>query len=137
MRPIIRLLAAAVAAAATIQSCSTLTGYPTDAEASYAKAIELTKKSVDTDKFKIYSLSIMEGETLSDNLFLVTVKLVNKDDQAFSQSLPTCATYRARSKLPNTKRPSASTCRNSIPPGSPPRSPKPKRCFPKDTPTNR
>ena len=86
MRPIIRLLAAAVAAAATIQSCSTLTGYPTDAEASYAKAIELTKKSVDTDKFKIYSLSIMEGETLSDNLFLVTVKLVNKDDQAFSQS---------------------------------------------------
>ena len=86
MRPIIRLLAAAVAAAATIPSCSTLTGYPTDAEASYAKAIELTKKSVDTDKFKIYSLSIMEGETLSDNLFLVTVKLVNKDDQAFSQS---------------------------------------------------
>ena len=69
MRPIIRLLAAAVATAATIQSCSTLTGYPTDAEASYAKAIELTKKSVDTD-----------------NLFLVTVKLVNKDDQAFSQS---------------------------------------------------
>lgn len=53
MRPIIRLLAAAVAAAATIQSCSTLTGYPTDAEASYAKAIELTKRSVDTDKFKI------------------------------------------------------------------------------------
>ena len=130
MRPIIRLLAAAVAAAATIQSCSTLTGYPTDAEASYAKAIELTKKSVDTDKFKIYSLSIMEGETLSDNLFLVTVNLV-------VWSLPTCATYRARSKLPNTKRPSASTCRNSIPPGSPPRSPKPKRCFPKDTPTNR
>lgn len=86
MRPIIRLLAAAVAAAATIQSCSTLTGYPTDAEASYAKAIELTKKSVDTDKFKIYSLSIMEGETLSDNLFLVTVKLVNRDNRAFSQS---------------------------------------------------
>ena len=144
MRPIIRLLAAAVAAAATIQSCSTLTGYPTDAEASYAKAIELTKKSVDTDKFKIYSLSIMEGETLSDNLFLVTVKLVNRDNRAFSQSYymnvwhpPTCATYRARSKLPNTKRPSASTCRNSIPPGSPPRSPKQKRCFPKDTPTNR
>lgn len=86
MRPIIRLLAAVVAAAATIPSCSTLTGYPTDAEASYAKAIELTKKSVDTDKFKIYSLSIMEGETLSDNLFLVTVKLVNRDNRAFSQS---------------------------------------------------
>ena len=86
MRPIIRLLAAVVAAAATIPSCSTLTGYPTDAEASYAKAIELTKKSVDTDKFKIYSLSIMEGETLSDNLFLVTEKLVNRDNRAFSQS---------------------------------------------------
>ncbi|MFR6635029.1 MAG: hypothetical protein ACLUQ6_09970 [Alistipes onderdonkii] len=28
----------------------------------------------------------MEGETLSDNLFLISVKLVNKDNQAFSQS---------------------------------------------------
>lgn len=86
MRQTFKHLAATVAAAATISSCSTLTGYPTDAEASYAKAIELTKKSVDTDKFKIYSLSFMEGETLSDNLLLVTVKLVNKDNQAFSQS---------------------------------------------------
>ena len=58
-------------------SCSTLTGYPTDAEASYAKAIEIAKKSVNTDKFKVYSLSFMEGETLSDNLFLISVKLVH------------------------------------------------------------
>lgn len=86
MLQIFKHLAAAAAVAATISSCSTLTGYPTDAEASYAKAIELTKKSVDSDKFKIYSLTFMEGETLSDNLFLVTVKLVNKDNQAFSQS---------------------------------------------------
>lgn len=41
---------------------------------------------MDTDKFKIYSLSIMEGEPLSDNLFLVMVKLVNRDNRAFSQS---------------------------------------------------
>ena len=157
MRPIIRLLAAAVAAAATIPSCSTLTGYPTDAEASYAKAIELTKKSVDTDKFKIYSLSIMEGETLSDNLFLVTVKLVNKDDQAFSQSYymngleptdlrdvqstfeapeyETTAIRRMRTAFwwSRLRRPRLRKCGT----GSPPRSPKPKRCFPKDTPTNR
>ena len=85
MRHIFKLLAASVAAA-TICSCSSLTGYPTDAEASYAKAIEIAKKSVDTDKFKVYSLSFMEGETLSDNLFLISVKLVNKDNQAFSQS---------------------------------------------------
>ena len=85
MRHTFKLLAATVAAA-TICSCSTLTGYPTDAEASYAKAIEIAKKSVDTDKFKVYSLSFMEGETLSDNLFLISVKLVNKDNQAFSQS---------------------------------------------------
>lgn len=85
MRHIFKLLAASVAAA-TICSCSTLTGYPTDAEASYAKAIEIAKKSVDTDKFKVYSLSFMEGETLSDNLFLISVKLVNRDNQAFSQS---------------------------------------------------
>ena len=37
MRHIFKLLAASVAAA-TICSCSSLTGYPTDAEASYAKA---------------------------------------------------------------------------------------------------
>ena len=37
MRHTFKLLAATVAAA-TICSCSTLTGYPTDAEASYAKA---------------------------------------------------------------------------------------------------
>ena len=85
MRHIFKLLAASVAAA-TICSCSSLTGYPTDAEASYAKAIEIAKKSVDTDKFKVYSLSFMEGEPLSDNLFLISVKLVNKDNQAFSQS---------------------------------------------------
>ena len=85
MRHIFKLLAASVAAA-TICSCSSLTGYPTDAEASYAKAIEIAKKSVDTDKFKVYSLSFMEGETLSDNLFLISVKLVNRDNQAFSQS---------------------------------------------------
>lgn len=86
MRQLFKLLAAAAAVAATISSCSTLTGNPADSEASYAKAIELTKKSVDTDKFKIYSLSFIDGETLSNNLFLVTVKLVNKDNQAFSQS---------------------------------------------------
>lgn len=85
MRNIITLLAA-TAAAATISSCSTLTGYPTDAEASYAKAIEITKKNVDSDKFKIYSLTFFEGEELSDNLMLVTVKMVNKDNRAFSQS---------------------------------------------------
>ena len=43
MRHIFKLLAASVAAA-TICSCSSLTGYPTDAEASYAKAIEIAKK---------------------------------------------------------------------------------------------
>lgn len=86
MRQIFKHLAATLAVAATFSSCSTLTGYPTDAEASYAKAIELTKKSVDTDKFKIYSLTFMEGETLSDNLFLVSVKMVNRDNKAFSQS---------------------------------------------------
>lgn len=82
MRHIFKLLAASVAAA-TICSCSSLTGYPTDAEASYAKAIEIAKKSVDTDKFKVYSLSFMEGETLSDNLFLISVKLVNKTTRHF------------------------------------------------------
>lgn len=77
---------AAAAAAVAVSSCSTLTGYPTDSEASYAKAIELTKKSVDTGKFKIYSLTFMEGEALSDDLMAVTAKLVNTDNHAFSQT---------------------------------------------------
>lgn len=85
MRQIINLAAAAIVTA-VFSSCSALTGYPTDSEASYAKAIELTKKSVDTDKFKIYSLLFMEGEALTDNLMAVTAKLVNKDNQAFSQT---------------------------------------------------
>lgn len=85
MRFIFKLLAATVVTAA-LSSCSALTGYPTDAEATYAKAIELTKKNVDTDKFKVYSVSFLEGEQLSDDLMLVTVKLVNKDNRAFSQS---------------------------------------------------
>lgn len=143
MRHIFKLLAASVAAA-TICSCSSLTGYPTDAEASYAKAIEIAKKSVDTDKFKVYSLSFMEGETLSDNLFLISVKLVNKDNQAFSQSYymtgldPTALSDVQRTfEAPNTKPPSASTLRSSTPRKSPHRSHRPRPCSPKDTPSSR
>ena len=42
-------------AAATV-SCSMISGYSTDKAASYARAIELVKTNVDTDKFKIYSI---------------------------------------------------------------------------------
>ena len=137
MRHTFKLLAATVAAA-TICSCSTLTGYPTDAEASYAKAIEIAKKSVDTDKFKVYSLSFMEGETLSDNLFLISVKLVNRGQPGIFAVL---LHDRARTDRParraahvrgsrNTKPPSASTSRSSTPHKSPRRSHRPKPCLP-------
>lgn len=78
-------LITAIAALCAV-SCNTLTGNPADEAESYAKAIELTKKSVDAERFKIYSISFIEMEKLSNNLGLVTVKMVNKDDQAFSQS---------------------------------------------------
>lgn len=78
-------LITAIAALCAV-SCNTLTGNPADEADSYAKAIELTKKSVDAERFKIYSISFIEMEELSNNLGLVTVKMVNKDDQAFSQS---------------------------------------------------
>lgn len=143
MRHIFKLLAASVAAA-TICSCSSLTGYPTDAEASYAKAIEIAKKSVDTDKFKVYSLSFMEGETLSDNLFLISVKLVNKDNQAFSQSYymtglePTALSDVQRTfEAPEYETTVASTLRSSTPRKSPHRSHRPRPCSPKDTPSSR
>ena len=57
-------------AAATV-SCSMISGYSTDKAASYARAIELVKTNVDTDKFKIYSIDFFEREALSDDLFLV------------------------------------------------------------------
>ena len=78
-------LITAIAALCAV-SCNTLTGNPADKAESYAKAIELTKKSVDAERFKIYAVSFIEMEELSNNLGLVTVKMVNKDDQAFSQS---------------------------------------------------
>lgn len=67
-------------------SCSSLTGYPTDEAASYARAIEVTQKNVDSDKFKIYSLRFSETGELSNNLGYVIVKMVNRDNQAFSQT---------------------------------------------------
>lgn len=76
-------LAAAVCLTA---SCSSLTGYPTDEAASYARAIEVTRKNVDGDKFKIYSLSFSETGELSDNLAYVIVRMVNRDNRAFSQT---------------------------------------------------
>ena len=72
-------------AAATV-SCSMISGYSTDEAASYARAVELVKTNVDTDKFKIYSIDFFEREALSDDLFLVSVKMVNRDDRAFSQT---------------------------------------------------
>lgn len=86
----------------------------------------------------------MEGETLSDNLFLISVKLVNKDNQAFSQSYymtgldPTALSDVQRTfEAPNTKPPSASTLRSSTPRKSPHRSHRPRPCSPKDTPSSR
>ena len=63
-----------------------ISGDSTDEAASYARAIELVKTNVDTDKFKIYSIDFFEREALSDDLFLVSVKMVNRDDRAFSQT---------------------------------------------------
>ncbi len=78
-------LITAIAALCAV-SCDAITGCPADEANSYAKAIELTRKSVDGERFKIYSVSFMEMSELSNDLGLVTVKMVNKDDQAFSQS---------------------------------------------------
>ena len=78
-------LITAIAALCAV-SCDAITGCPADEANSYAKAIELTRKSMDGERFKIYSVSFMEMSELSNDLGLVTVKMVNKDDQAFSQS---------------------------------------------------
>ena len=127
-------------AAATV-SCSMISGYSTDEAASYARAVELVKTNVDTDKFKIYSIDFFEREALSDDLFLVSVKMVNRDDRAFSQTYylnglePTDLTY--RSTLRNTKPPRASTPERSTRKRSPLRSPGPRRCCPRGTPSSR
>lgn len=58
---------------------------PADKAASYDKAIELVKKNVDANRFKIYGLRFVQGEQLSNDLMFVDVKMVNTDNQPFSQ----------------------------------------------------
>lgn len=83
------LLSLAVASAAALTACATFSGHPTDKAQSYAEALDLVKKNIDLGKFKIYAISFFEREPLSDDLFLVTVKMVNRDDQCFSQTFYT------------------------------------------------
>ena len=77
---------AAIVAACTLAGCSAITGYPTDKAESYAKAIEVVRKNVDGERFKIYHLDFSEADELSDNLGYIVVKMVNQDDQAFTQT---------------------------------------------------
>lgn len=86
----------------------------------------------------------MEGETLSDNLFLISVKLVNRDNQAFSQSYymtglePTALRDVQRTfEAPEYETTVASTSRSSTPHKSPRRSHRPRPCSPKGTPSSR
>lgn len=84
-------MAAFACCMAILSSCGggglSLTGpkNPADKAASYDKAIELVKKNVDADRFKIYELRFVQGEQLSNDLMYVDVKMVNKDNQPFSQ----------------------------------------------------
>ena len=96
-------LITAVAALCAV-SCDAITGCPADEANSYAKAIELTRKSVDSERFKIYSISFMEMSELSNDLGLVTVKMVNKDDSR-DWSPRTCAKCRACSNRRNMRPP--------------------------------
>lgn len=128
-------------AAATV-SCSMISGYSTDEAASYARAVELVKTNVDTDKFKIYSIDFFEREALSDDLFLVSVKMVNRETGPSARPTtstgwnpPIWTTY--RSTLRNTKPPRASTPERSTRKRSPLRSPGPRRCCPRGTPSSR
>lgn len=87
----------------------------------------------------------MEGEPLSDNLFLISVKLVNKDNQAFSQSYymtglePTALSDVQRTfEAPEYETTvGASTLRSSTPRKSPHRSHRPRPCSPKGTRSSR
>lgn len=81
-----KALLATLGAAWIFTGCSTLTGYPTDRAESYAKAIEVVGKNVDGKRFKIYQLDFTEAGELSDNLGYIVVRMVNRDDQAFTQT---------------------------------------------------
>lgn len=128
-------------AAATV-SCSMISGYSTDKAASYARAIELVKTNVDTDKFKIYSIDFFEREALSDDLFLVSVKMVNRDDRAFSQTyylngLEPTDLDDVSFDAPKYETTAGSTPERSTRKRSPLRSPGPRRCCPRGTPSSR
>lgn len=82
-----RKLLILTAAAALFAACTTsFTRNATDKADSYAKAIDVVRKNVDGERFKIYSLDITEEDELSDNIHYIVVKMVNRDDQAFSQT---------------------------------------------------
>lgn len=75
---------------ALLSSCDGQTGKlfggnPTDKAASYTKAIELVKEKTDLNKFKIYSVSFVEGDALSNDMMFVDLSMVNPDNLAFTQ----------------------------------------------------
>lgn len=80
-----------IAAAALLAAACTRPGAsgtrPTDSAESYARAVEELTRRIDTQRFKIYGIRISEREALSDDLYHVTVQLVNADDQTFTQTL--------------------------------------------------
>lgn len=100
------------------------------------------KTNVDTDKFKIYSIDFFEREALSDDLFLVSVKMVNRDDRAFSQTyylngLEPTDLDDVSFDAPKYETTAASTPERSTRKRSPLRSPGPRRCCPRGTPSSR
>lgn len=86
-----RTLAYFAAAAALLAAACTRPGAsatrPTDSAESYARAVEELARRIDTQRFKIYGIRISEREALSDDLYHVTVQLVNAEDQTFTQTL--------------------------------------------------
>lgn len=79
-----------VCMAASLSSCggragNLFGGNPADKAASYAKAIEIVKKQTDLNKFKIYSVSFVEGDALSNDMMYVDLSMVSPDNLAFNQ----------------------------------------------------
>ncbi len=77
-------------AASVISSCNSVSdmlgGTKMDTEDATRKVAETLKKNIDFNEWKIYRLAWMEGEELENQLQVVVVEMINRNNDCFMQS---------------------------------------------------
>lgn len=81
----------ALLAASALISCNSITnslggGLKMDTVEATTAIVEGLKKNVDFNQWKVYELYWMEGESLENNIQLLCVAMINKDNDCFTQT---------------------------------------------------